>query len=201
MERLTTDNPKNNLQTALNLFYAKNGEAWVRGGGIAYEYQDAPLFQYIRSVIKHQALSQHLWEDLDDGALAGVLTEWLFDGHETTEGVVATLYTAAWAFAELRERLKAYEDTGLAPDQIAAHRWFSVSERLPIKEYEKHRKIYGVDPEFIVVINGAALPTVLQLHRDTEGKYYWHDGESIYPVSHWSTLPPTPCRMDLHRGG
>lgn len=119
MKRLTTDNPKNNLQTALNLFYAKDGEAWVRGGGPEYEYQDVPLFTYIRSVIQHQGLSRHLWDELDNETLAEVLTEWLFDGHETTEGIIATLYTAAWAFAEIRARLKAYEDTGFNPMQVS----------------------------------------------------------------------------------
>lgn len=29
--RLTTDTPKNNLEMALNLFYAKDKEVWVRG--------------------------------------------------------------------------------------------------------------------------------------------------------------------------
>jgi len=146
MERLTTDTPKNNLQTALNLFYAKDGEAWVRGGGPEYEYQDVPLFTYIRSVIQHQALSQHLWEDMDNGTLADVLTEWLFDGHETTEGIIATLYTAAWAFAELRARLKAYEDTGLAPEQVAALKEEKPIEAFlhPIDAYEGLKEKYLV---------------------------------------------------------
>ncbi len=118
MKRLTTDNPQGNLQTALNLFYVKDGEAWVRGGGPEYEYEDVPLFPYIRSVIKHRAIAPEMFEELDNETLAEVLTEWLFDGHETVEGLVATLYTAAWAFAELRERLKAYEDTGLTAEQV-----------------------------------------------------------------------------------
>lgn len=33
MKRLTTDAPKTNLESALNLFYAKDGEAWVLRGG------------------------------------------------------------------------------------------------------------------------------------------------------------------------
>lgn len=31
--RLTTDTPKNNLEMALNLFYVKDKEVWVRGYG------------------------------------------------------------------------------------------------------------------------------------------------------------------------
>lgn len=129
MVRLTTDNPKNNLQTALNLFYAKDGEAWVRGGGPEYEYQDVPLFQYIRSVIQHQGISRHLWDEMDNETLAEVLYEWLFDGHETKEGVIATLYTTAWAFAEIRARLKTYEDTGLTPEQIVAMKQALIDEQ------------------------------------------------------------------------
>ena len=36
--RLTTDNPQNNVETALNLFYIKDGETYVRGGGPAPDY-------------------------------------------------------------------------------------------------------------------------------------------------------------------
>lgn len=118
MKRLTTDNPQGNLQTALNLFYVKNGEAWVRGGGPEFDYDDVPLFSYIRSAIKHLAIAPVMFDELDNEKLAEVLTEWLFDGHETIEGLLATLYTTAWAFAEIRERLKAYENTGLTPEQI-----------------------------------------------------------------------------------
>ncbi len=31
--RLTTDTPKNNIEMALNLFYVKDKEVWVRGYG------------------------------------------------------------------------------------------------------------------------------------------------------------------------
>ena len=30
--RLTTNDPQDNVQTALNLFYVKDKQAWVRGG-------------------------------------------------------------------------------------------------------------------------------------------------------------------------
>ena len=93
---------------------------------------------------------------------------------------------------ELLERLAKYEDTGLTPDQIADQRWVPVSERLPVQEYETHRKIYDSDPEFVVVIKGAKTSTVLQLHRDKDGKYYWHDGEDIYPVIYWMPMPVPP---------
>ena len=34
MKRLTTNCPDNNLDAALNLFYIKDSETWVRGGGL-----------------------------------------------------------------------------------------------------------------------------------------------------------------------
>lgn len=178
MKRLTTDNPKNNLQTALNLFYAKDGEAWVRGGGPEYEYQDVPLFTYIRSVIQHQALSQHLWEEMDNETLAEVLTEWLFDGHETKEGVIATLYTTAWAFAEIRERLKAYEETGLMPEQVTEQRWIPTTEQLP--EHNQRvivcRKDGRVEQGFYLGVNG-----------------WWKVyGTNTKSITHWMPMPEPP---------
>lgn len=46
------------------------------------------------------------------------MAEYLFDGYEEPSGLIALLYTAAWSYAELRERLKAYEDTGLEPEAV-----------------------------------------------------------------------------------
>ena len=51
MKRLTTDAPKTNLESALNLFYAKDGEAWVLRGGSEPAYADVTLFDYIRSAM------------------------------------------------------------------------------------------------------------------------------------------------------
>lgn len=109
MKRLTTDIPKNNLESALNLFYAKDGEAWVLRGGSEPDYVDVTLFDYIRAAIaKNLGPSM---SNLSNDELSEVLSEdWLFDGNSTVEGLIATLYTAAWAFAELRARLKMYED-------------------------------------------------------------------------------------------
>lgn len=106
--RLTTDSPVSNVETALNLFYGSGGEVWVRSGGPAPEFQDVTLYEFIRRIIiEHGAKIE---TDTSNEELGDDLTEALFDGPETTEGLIATLYTAAWAFAELRERLKEYED-------------------------------------------------------------------------------------------
>lgn len=123
MKRLTTDNPKDNIQAALNLFYIKDRETFVRGGGPAPGYEDISLFDFTRQLIKAHIPDEGL--SIDDDSLSTMMGEWLFDDPETTEGLIALLYAAAWAFAELRYRLAAYEDTGLEPgdvtDLMAAH--------------------------------------------------------------------------------
>lgn len=116
MNRLTTDTPKDNLETALNLFYIKGYETWVRGGGPGPEYADVSLFNFIRDVAKTYIPDVELPEDDDD--LSNMMPEWLMDGIDSAEGIVALLYTAAWAYAELRHKLKQYEDSGLEPGDL-----------------------------------------------------------------------------------
>ena len=116
MERLTTDNSKDNIQAALNLFYIKDRETFVRGGGPAPGYADISLFDFTRQIIKTHIPDENL--SIDDDSLSMMMGEWLFDGPETTEGLIALMYTSAWAFSELRHRLAAYEDTGLEPGEI-----------------------------------------------------------------------------------
>ena len=110
MERLTTDHPQDNIETALNLFYVKDGEAWARNGGAAPEYQDVRLFDYARRIIHDHRMEEMIDPNAEDMDFAEQISGALFDGVETESGLIATLYTAAWAFAELREKLKQYED-------------------------------------------------------------------------------------------
>lgn len=116
MDRLTTDNPRGNLEVALNMFYAKDGETWVRGGGPGPEYKDVSLFSFTRNLIKAHIPGADIPDD--DNELSVMMCEWLFDDVDSAEGTIATLYTAAWAYAELRHKLKAYEDTGLTPKEV-----------------------------------------------------------------------------------
>ena len=46
----------------------------------------------------------------DDDALSELMCEWLMYEPTTAEGIISLLYTAGWAFAELRHRLAHYED-------------------------------------------------------------------------------------------
>lgn len=54
MKRLTTEKPKNNVEKTLNLFYIKDKEAWIRGGGLQPEYKDEPLDNFMRRMIRER---------------------------------------------------------------------------------------------------------------------------------------------------
>lgn len=113
--RFTTDKPEGNLQNALNLFYIQDHQAYVRGGGPEPDFKDVSLYDFIRRIIKTHDLDIPA---ADDEELSEAAYERLFDGTDTMEGVVALLYTAAWAFAEIRGKLASYEDAGLTPKEV-----------------------------------------------------------------------------------
>lgn len=104
--RITTDAPKNNLEMALNLFYVKDKETWVRGYG--KNGADISLLDLTREILSHQC--PYVDSDISDDDLIMMMPEWLFDDVRATEHVIGLLYQAAWVCAELREHLKQYED-------------------------------------------------------------------------------------------
>ena len=122
--RLTTDTPKNNTQTALNLFYVKDKETWVRGYG--ENGADITLFDLIRKLVRRHTKYAAFPETMSDSDISFTMAEWLVDGTDSIEGVLALLYQAAWVCADLREHLKQFED-------VAHGRW------IPIPEYENKR--------------------------------------------------------------
>lgn len=117
MERLTTDNPTDNIEASLNLFYVRDGDAFIRGGGDAPDYADISVTDFIRKAARTLCPDMLLPESAEEISFA--MAEYLFDGYEEPSGLIALLYTAAWSYAELRERLKAYEDSGLSPKDAA----------------------------------------------------------------------------------
>ena len=116
MKRLTTNCPDNNLDAALNLFYIKDFETWVRGGGDGPDYPDIRLYDFIRKAAK--ILLPDLDFPTDDEGVDYAMGELLLDGPDEPTGLLALLYTAAWSYAELRGRLMQYEDTGLTPELV-----------------------------------------------------------------------------------
>ena len=122
MKRLTTNCPDNNLDAALNLFYIKDCETWVRGGGDGPDYPDIRLYDFIRKAAK--ILLPDLDFPMDDDGVDYAMGELLLDGPDEPTGLLALLYTAAWSYAELRGRLMQYEDTGLEPAMCANYKTF-----------------------------------------------------------------------------
>lgn len=117
MKRLTTNFPDSNLDAALNLFYIKDFETWVRGGGDGPDYPDIRLYDFIRKAAK--ILLPDLDFPMDDDGVDYAMGEFLLDGPDEPTGLLALLYTAAWSYAELRGRLMQYEDTGKTPVEVS----------------------------------------------------------------------------------
>lgn len=114
MNKLVTDTLQDNIQASLNLFYIKDGWTWVRGGGPGPKYEDVSLCDYVRGMIKAHIHDTEIPGNDDD--LDMMMAEWVMDGPESIEGLIATVYEAGWAFSELRHRLKGYEDIALEPE-------------------------------------------------------------------------------------
>ena len=134
MKRLTTNCPDNNLDAALNLFYIKDSETWVRGGGDGPDYPDIRLYDFIRKAAK--ILLPDLEFPRDDDGVDYAMGELVLDGPDEPTGLLALLYTAAWSYAELRGRLMQYEDTGLEPAMCANYKTFedkAISKGVPFK--------------------------------------------------------------------
>lgn len=89
--RLTTDTPKNNLEMALNLFYVKDKEVWVREYG--KNGADISLLNLMREILSHQC--PYVEPDISDDDLIMMMPEWLFDDVRSTEHVVGLLYVQA----------------------------------------------------------------------------------------------------------
>lgn len=134
MKRLTINCPDNNLDAALNLFYIKDSETWVRGGGDGPDYPDIRLYDFIRKAAK--ILLPDLDFPMDDDGVDYAMGELLLDGPDEPTGLLALFYTAAWSYAELRGRLMQYEDTGLEPAMCANYKTFedeAISKGVPFK--------------------------------------------------------------------
>ena len=94
---------------------------------------------------------------------------------------------------EIIDRLAAYEDTGLAPEEVQQMRWIPVEERLP----EKHS-------EYIVCACDEGEPIDERIWGDTvvvcadyyDGGFTWYEGNTEYDISdivtHWMPLPEAP---------
>lgn len=91
------------------------------------------------------------------------------------------------------ERLAAYEDTGLEPDEVDDRVWRDADVELPpdvdLKEFCGS---VGEWPMYLVMISGAEFPTTLYY----DGKAWFDEAYNghveIYRVTHWMPLPDAP---------
>ena len=114
MKRLTLGNAleMNMRQLALNQVYVGK-DGWARY--VEDPDRECGVCDLIRTA--SEALGVEL-PILSDEDLSDLMTDWLQYGAEEPEGVVAILYRALCAMAEVRDKLFRYEDTGLEPEEI-----------------------------------------------------------------------------------
>lgn len=94
MDRLTTDNPKTNLQTLLNYAYAKDKAVHLAFGN---EEDDIPLDEYIAHEARERGCPRTTTEVMEGGCME-------------CDCPIAILNAVAIQAAELRGRLKMIED-------------------------------------------------------------------------------------------
>lgn len=106
MKRLTTDDA-NSIFFGFNLFFVKDREVWIRGGGPEPDYQDCTLTDWINRAAAAQGIE--LGAD-DAESLGDIMYDCLQFGVDATEGILALLHAAAVQAAEMRGRLSLIED-------------------------------------------------------------------------------------------
>lgn len=114
MERLTSNKEVSEMsmyELAHNSCYAKDGKARIKD----YENDFDARELAIKLLEKYADIPNEFTcdEDFDDFMLDS-----LQYGTDSILGLIAVFYQNMWAMADLRERLKEYEDTGIMPEQI-----------------------------------------------------------------------------------
>ncbi len=94
MKRLTTDKPTSAVEAMLNYAYAKDGRVFLRYGDAE---EDIDLCEYISRESERSGCRNSPEEVMEGGCLE-------------CDCVLAVLHIVATQAAELRERLKEYED-------------------------------------------------------------------------------------------
>ena len=91
------------------------------------------------------------------------------------------------------DRLAAYEDTGLTPEEVQQMRWIPVEERLPVAQGEY---IVTACDEGCPYGEGIWYSTVVVVADYYKGCWAWDDYRCEYDISdivtHWMPLPPSP---------
>lgn len=132
MKRLTVNNTTEETGTyelAHNCTFIRDGETWYRDFDHEIRLRDM-----MREIIKNH--SQYGEQCDDDEILDEILFENLQYPADDIDGLIAVFSTLAWSHSDLREKLKAYEDTGLTPEQV--------QKLVEINIPKKLNRIFGV---------------------------------------------------------
>lgn len=105
MNRLTTDNPQNNIETMMNMVHGKDGWQYIR-------YGDAEMLttDFCLMICERRECMLPSEVPTTNEAKDEMLCDCASDGCYS-----AILYTALCGFGHVRDRLKMYEDAGIAP--------------------------------------------------------------------------------------
>ena len=175
MERLTVGE----LNQFINVFYGKNGQAWVRGGGPGPEYEDCSLYDFIREIApKHGVKVEQENEELD-----WQMCDMLADGPETKEGLIAFFYSAVVQAVEMRERLRMIEEV-LCGDENK----FDIDRLRELMEADKAGRcvvlpckgwlelVFGDQEVFFAIDDDYEEEKVREITVRNEERFTWYDG-------------------------
>lgn len=111
MNRLTKDDVKEMgmVELSHNQVFIKNGEAWYRDYERKISIRDLVKEMFEKHGVEY---SENI-DEFDEDMMYSIE-----DDFETITGIIALLYRALWSMAEVREKLKEYEDIGVEPEQI-----------------------------------------------------------------------------------
>lgn len=112
MKRLTLKNAfeMNMTELALNQVFVQDNQAWY----LKEPENECSICDLVRGAAK--TLDIALEQKLTDEELGDIMLDWGQFGETEPEGILAILYRALWAMAEVRERLRSYEDIFFGAD-------------------------------------------------------------------------------------
>lgn len=188
--RKTTNRPgfdMGNHENALNDCYIVDKKAMWRNFGDEHDARDV-----IRACAKTMGVKIG---NCDPETFDFVLYNWLEDGLEEKNGVLALLYRLLWSKSELHTKLKRYEDAEEHGEIGRVPRWIPVTERLPERA-----------GDYLCVCDDGEEPYVVIIQYNDEQEAFGHevvvyDPDSLgfvetefekWSVTHWQLLPEPP---------
>lgn len=134
IKRLTTDDPQNNVENMFNLAFVKDSRVWMRCCGD--DNKDCTLLAFVGQICK-KCNCNVIPETEDVAEFSGSMIDCAFDLCP-----VANAYFGLVQAAELRERLKQYEDCNLTPDEIQD---LMVANGEKAERLSKYEKAFSVE--------------------------------------------------------